>query len=167
MIYSSEAKKAIERVIRQEKPDVAHLHMIDHQLSPSILHAFRDHNIPVVQTCHQYKLVCPSYRLFIMHKNEICERCVSGSFYNAVLTKCHKNSLPASALVALESYSHRWMGIYDLIDVFHVPSQFLGSKLKQGGFAPEKIWHNFYTINLKDYPYHPEYEDYYLSLIHI
>lgn len=160
ILYSRAAREAVARLIDRVKPDLAHIHMIDHQLSPSILHAFRDYGLPVVQTCHQYKLVCPSYRLYIMHKNEICERCVGGRNYHAVLQRCHKNSIGASALVSFESYLHRWMKIYDHIDVFHVPSRFLGRKLVEGGYPEEKIWHAFYTINLADYPYHPEAADY-------
>ncbi|MCA9734491.1 MAG: glycosyltransferase family 4 protein [Deferribacteres bacterium] len=160
IIYSRKAKEAVTRLIEKTKPDIAHLHMIDHQLSPSILHAFRDAGIPVIQTCHQYKLVCPSYRLFVMHTNEVCERCISGDFYHAFAQKCLKDSRGASALVTIESYVHKWMKIYDNIDLFHVPSRFLGNKLIEGGFPEEKIWHNFYTINLEDYPYHPEYGDY-------
>jgi len=160
VIYSPAAKEAVARLIDKTKPDLAHIHMIDHQLSPSILHAFRDYSIPVVQTCHQYKLVCPSYRLFIMHKNRICEKCVKGGFYHAVLERCHKDSFAASALLALESYVHRAMKIYDLIDIYHVPSRFLGKKLMEAGYPPDKIWHNFYTINLQDYPFHPQSADY-------
>lgn len=162
VVYSKRAKEAVCRLIEREKPDIAHLHMIDHQISPSILHAFRDKKIPVVQTCHQYKLVCPSYRLFVMHKNRICEKCIKGHFYHAILERCHKESLSASMLVAAESYIHRMMKIYDLIDVFHVPSRFLGQKLIEGGFPQNKIWHSFYTINLEDYPFHPEAEDYFI-----
>ncbi|KAA3612234.1 MAG: glycosyltransferase family 1 protein [Calditrichaeota bacterium] len=160
VVYSRAAKEAVTRLIEATKPDIAHLHMIDHQLSPSILHAFRDAGIPVIQTCHQYKLVCPSYRLFVMHSNEVCERCISGNYYHAFAQKCLKESRAASAIVMLESYVHKWMKIYEHIDLFHVPSQFLGDKLIEGGFPKEKIWHNFYTINLDDYPFHPEYEDY-------
>lgn len=160
IIYSQAAKVAVSRLIEKEKPDLAHIHMIDHQLSPSILHAFAEHDLPVIQTCHQYKLVCPSYRLYVMHKNQICEKCVNGNYYHAIVEKCHKESLPASALVALESYVHKYMKIHDLIDIFHVPSKFLGAKLIEGGFSEHKIWHNFYTINLDDYPFHPEALDY-------
>ena len=160
VIYSQASKDAVAKLIEKVKPDIAHVHMIDHQLSPSILHAFRDHGIPVLQTCHQYKLVCPSYRLFIMHKNQVCEKCVKGNFYHAVLERCHKESFAASALVAFESYVHKLMGIYNLIDIFHVPSRFLGKKLVEAGYSPDKIWHNFYTINLEDYPYHPKSTDY-------
>lgn len=162
VIYSYEAKAAIEELIRVTRPDIVHLHMIDHQISPSILHAIKKYGIPVVQTCHQYKLVCPNYRLYIPQKNELCERCKGKYFYNAVVQRCHKNSLAASLLVSIESYIHRWIGVYDLVDKFHVPSKFLGRKLIAAGISPERIWHQFYTIELADYPYSPEMSDYFV-----
>ncbi len=162
VIWSRKAKEAIVRLVDKVNPDIAHLHMIDHQLSPSILQGLKERRIPIIQTCHQYKHVCPSYRLYIMHKNQICEKCIPGRFYHAVVEKCHKNSLSASAIVAIESYIHKWMKIYDLIDVFHVPSRFLGEKLQEAGYPSEKIWHCNYTINLREYPYHPDAKDYFV-----
>jgi glycosyltransferase involved in cell wall biosynthesis len=162
VLYSQEAKVAITRLIERVKPDVAHLHMIDHQLSPSILHALARYNIPVMQTCHQYKLVCPSYRLLVMRENRLCEKCVTGRFYHAVLERCHKDSLAASALVAFESYLHKWMQVYDLIRLFHVPSRFLGGKLHESGVSTSRIWHQFYTIDLRNYPCSDVFEDYFV-----
>lgn len=162
VLYSPEAKAAITRVIERVKPDVAHLHMIDHQLSPSILHALQRYDIPVLQTCHQYKLVCPSYRLLVMRENRICEKCVAGNFYHAVLERCHKDSVAASALVACESYLHKWMKVYDLIQLFHVPSRFLGEKFRESGVAAERIWHQFYTIDLRQYPFSEGFDDYFV-----
>ena len=62
------------RRFAEHRPDVAHLHMIDHQLSPSILHALKKFNVPVIQTVHQYKLVCPNYRFYNPASGEICEK---------------------------------------------------------------------------------------------
>ncbi|MDZ7267413.1 MAG: glycosyltransferase family 4 protein [candidate division KSB1 bacterium] len=162
MLYSTEARARVERLVDRVRPDLVHLHMIDHQISPSILHVFQRHGIPVLQTCHQYKLVCPSYRLLVMRENRLCEKCVQGRFYHAVLERCHKDSLAASAMVAAESYLHRWMKIYDIIRLFHVPSRFLGEKLRQSGVAAQRVWHQFYTIEMADFPYSPECDDYFV-----
>lgn len=162
MLYSTEAKAKVEKLVNRVKPDLVHLHMIDHQLSPSILHVFQRHGIPVMQTCHQYKLVCPSYRLLIMRENRICEKCVTGNFYHALLERCHKDSLAASAMVTAESYLHKWMKIYDVIRLFHVPSRFLGDKLLQSGVDAQRVWHQFYTIEMRDFPYSPEFDDYFV-----
>ena len=92
IIYSKQAQDRIRKLIRKTKPDIAHLHMIDHQISPSILSVLKNEGIPVVQTVHTYKPICPNYRLYNERRGEICEKCINGSYYHAILTRCHKNS---------------------------------------------------------------------------
>jgi glycosyltransferase involved in cell wall biosynthesis len=149
MIYSTQARERIEKLIVRERPDMAHLHMIDHQLSPSILLALKQHNIPVIQTVHQYKIVCPNYRLYNPRTAQICEKCMSGDFYHPIFERCHKDSAVAGLLIAVESYLHRWTKVYEKnIDVFHVPSRFMGEKMRQAGVAHGKIRHMPYTIKM-------------------
>lgn len=162
IIYSKHAQEKIETLIEKTKPDIAHIHMIDHQISPSILVTLKKHNIPIIQTVHQYKLVCPNYRLYIERKNEICEKCLGSRFYHPILEKCHKNSYLASFLVSVESYLHKMFHLYENIDIFHVPSQFLGSKLKEAGINEEKVRHQFYAINISEYNYQEKFKDYFL-----
>jgi len=162
VIYSFHARRQLEKLIARVKPDVAHLHMIDHQISPSILHTLKKHHIPVVQSVHQYKMVCPNYRMYIEHKQEICERCLGGCYHHAVMQRCHKQSLAGSLLVALESTLHRWMKLYDSIAAFHVPSRFIGRKLVEGGTDASRVHHQFLTLNLDEYPYHEGFDAYFL-----
>jgi len=163
MTYSLHAKNRLEKLIRETQPDIAHLHMIDHQISPSILHTLNKFKIPVIQTVHQYKLVCPNYRMYIPQKNEVCDRCLNGNYFNAILQRCHKDSLFASAMVAFETTLHRWMRIYEkYVDLFHVPSHFMAEKLKAGGIPEDKIEHQFYTLNLDDYTYSKSASKYFM-----
>ncbi len=157
MIYSLQAKKRLELLIRETKPDIAHIHMIDHQLSPSILDVLNEYEIPVLQTVHQYKLVCPSYLFFNNRKKQICEKCLDGHFYHPIVERCHKNSALVGLMLAIESTIHKKLHLYEKnIDIFHVPSTFMGNKLKQGGVNKNKIEHLFYSIIINDYL--PEYE---------
>jgi len=161
--YSIQAKKRMERLLDKVKPDVAHLHMIDHQISPSILPVLKSRGIPVIQTVHTYKPVCPSYRLYNMGKNEICEKCLDGNYYHAIIEKCHKGSYAASFMLAFEMYVHKWLGLYTKnIDLYHVPSMFMGQKLVQGGIEKDKIHHLFYTIDLNSYPVRYDSDDYFV-----
>ena len=160
VIYSKHAQEKIEALINDTKPDVAHLHMIDHQISPSIISTLTKYNIPIIQTVHQYKIVCPNYRLYIEHKNEICERCIGGSFYNAFIQQCHKKSYLASALLTVESYVHKYLKLYEGIQMFHVPSSFMGEKLIKGGIPNNKVRQLFYGINIEEYSYSYDFEDY-------
>ena len=152
MIYSIEARNRIARLIEETQPDIAHLHMIDHQLSPSILHALKAFRIPVIQTVHQYKLACPNYRLYNPTSGRVCEKCLNGNFLHPILERCHKGSLVASSMIALESTLHRLIGIYEKnIDIFHVPSYFMGLKLNEAGVGERKVRHLFYAINIRDF----------------
>jgi len=153
IVYSMHAKRQMEKLLDYVKPDIAHVHMIDHQISPSILPVLKSRNIPVIQTVHTYKPVCPSYRLYNMQKNRICEKCLNGSYYHAVFEKCHKGSIGASLLVAAEMYIHKSLKLYENnIDIYHVPSRFMGQKLAEGGIDKSKIRHLFYTIDMDSFP---------------
>ncbi len=162
VIYSKHSQKMLEKLIRKTKPDIAHLHMIDHQISPSILNSLHQYNIPMMQTVHQYKMICPNYRLYIDHKRAICEKCLGGHFYHSILEKCHHHSLTASALVCVESYIHRLLRLYDRVSLFHAPSHFMGMKLKEGGVKPERIRVQFLSMDMSKYNYHPDSGDYFL-----
>lgn len=156
-VYSFESRRKLGALLNATKPDIAHLHLISHQISPSILHTLRAHNVPVVMTVHEYKLVCPSYHLYIHHKGEICERCLGGAYYNAVVQRCLKGSLGASALAAAAQYLHRATRIHEKhIDRFIAPSQFMRDKLIEGGIPDNQIVHLPYQIQIEDFE--PEYD---------
>jgi len=164
IIYSTSAKKRIKKLIEEKKPDIAHLHMIDHQLSPSILHTLKDYKLPVLQTVHQYKLICPNYRLFNNNTKAICEKCLNWKYFYPIIENCHKSRLTGS-LLAIEMYIHKLMKIYEKnINLFHTPSDFMKNKLVQNGINQQQVKQLFYTINLDEYPYSPIYEDYFIYI---
>jgi glycosyltransferase involved in cell wall biosynthesis len=152
IFYSTQAAERLARLIRDTRPDIAHLHMIDHQISPSILPVLRRAGIPVVQTVHTYKLVCPTYRLYHMGRNQVCEKCLSGFYCRALADRCHKDSFFATLLVVLETAFHKSARFYERgIDRFLVPSRFMGDKLAEGGIRPDRIRHLPYTIDISAY----------------
>lgn len=138
-LYSWESRQHIEQLIKEQQPDIAHLQSIEHHISPSILHSFRKYNLPVVQSINTYKLVCASYRLYLLDKAEICERCLYGKHYHALQTRCVKGSLSASFLAMIEMYLHQTMKIYHLIDRFIVSNNFMAEKLIGAGYDAKKI----------------------------
>lgn len=142
VVYSFHAKRKLARLIESAKPDIAHLHMIDHHLSPSVLDVLRKGGIPVIQTVHQYKLVCPNYRLYNPRRGQICERCLDGNFCHPIFERCHKNSPLSGALLALEMSVHKMLKTHQKgIQIFHVPSRFMGRMLVKGGFKADRIAH--------------------------
>jgi glycosyltransferase involved in cell wall biosynthesis len=122
-------------LVREHRPDVAHLHNINHQLTPSILRVLRDERVPAVMTLHDYKLVCPAYTM--LADGRICERCSGGRYFRAMTSSCRGRA--RSTLLAAESYlQHRVLRSYRGVALFLSPSKFLAEKFCEMGF-PHRI----------------------------
>jgi len=137
ILYNFQANKNLEKLILEFKPDIAHLHGIYHQLSPSIINVLKKHDIPVVMTLHDYKLICPNYNLFV--RGKIWERSRKHKYYMAFFDKAVKDSYLKSLVCALEAYLHKLLGLYEKIDLFISPSQFLIDKFKEFGFKKKIV----------------------------
>lgn len=138
IFYNLEAKSNLEQLLVEFKPDIIHLHNIYHQLSPSIIAVLKKHQLPTVMTLHDYKLICPNYNLFAQGK--IWERSRPNKYYRVVFDKAIKNSYLKSLVCALEAYFHKFLGLYDKIDLFISPSRFLINKYKEFGFKNKIIY---------------------------
>lgn len=157
LLYSLEARRKIEELINVDRPDIAHLHNIHHQISPSILQSIKKHHIPIVLTLHDYKMVCAFYSM--LANGGICEACKNGRYYNCFLNACVKNSRIKSLLSTIEMYlHHRILHIYDLVDVFISPSLFLKNKLIEMGFKG-RIEHLPNFVNFNDFTPHYKSEE--------
>lgn len=130
LLFGKDSHVKLEELLRKEKPDIAHLHNIYHHLSPAIIATLKKCGVPVVMTLHDYKIVCPAYKLF--SHGAVCENCRGRRFYWCVLKKCVKNSRLKSLLCTIEVARHR--RFYEMIDAFISPSRFLMSKMAEMGF---------------------------------
>lgn len=136
-IRSREADEKLRELIAFARPQVAHLHNIYHQLTPSIIPVLKSHGIPVVLTLHDYKLVCPNYRLFA--HGRFCDRCIGGNFLNAPLTRCNDGSLVKSGLLGLEAFVQRITHVYDGVDLFLAPSRYIRDVFIRAGFDKRRV----------------------------
>lgn len=137
VLYNFEAERNLEKLIKEEKPDIAHLHNFYHYLSPSIINVLKKNNIPIIMTLHDYKLICPNYKLF--SEGNICEKCKGGKYYNCFFKRCLKDSLSGSLLAMAEAYLHKIIGSYEKVDAFIAPSLFMKNKCVEFGIPREKI----------------------------
>ena len=135
IIYSRKAAGKIRSLVRDTQPDVAHLHNIYHQLSPSICVALKREGIPMVMTLHDMKLICPNYTC--LRNGIVCEECGGRRFHKAVKYRCVKGSRAKSAVCCLEMTIHRLLGLYaNNIDLFIAPSEFIRNKFLEYGLLP-------------------------------
>ena len=136
--YSKSSKESVKERIRDFKPDIVHVHNFFPQLSPSIYDACIGEKVPVVQTLHNYRLICPG--ALLTRNGQICEKCITGSPYQAALHKCYKNSHLGSLVVADMVAKHRKSGTWNnKVDRFIALTEFAKSKFLQAGFSEEKI----------------------------
>lgn len=147
LIYSFEAKHKFEALLEEFKPDIIHMNNVHRQLTLSILDApyLKKHHVPVVYTAHDYILVCPAYTMVNGH-GEVCDACLDKHFMHAVKNVCVKGSRTKSALATMEAEFLKFHHAYSKIDLIIAPSQFMKSKLDEGGFASKTVvMQNFLT----------------------
>ncbi|PIR95084.1 group 1 glycosyl transferase, partial [Candidatus Falkowbacteria bacterium CG10_big_fil_rev_8_21_14_0_10_37_6] len=141
LIYNRQAVKNLEELIKNFNPDVAHVHNVYHQMSPAVINVLKKHNIPIVMTLHDYKVVSPLYSLFL--RGKIVDVCKNGRYYECFFRKCIKDSWLKSFLATIEAYLYH--NTYRKINLFISPSLFLKKKFRDFGFK-ERIEHLPYAF---------------------
>ncbi len=144
VLYSSEAKGRMGRLLDDLSPDIVHFHNITRQLSPSIADAVAGRGIPMVQTLHDLSLVCPAHSFYV--NGRACEDCAGGAYWHVVPKKCIDGLVASSMLGAAEAYLHSALGLYKRIDRFIAPSMFLKGKVSTLKWIRGRITHLPYFI---------------------
>lgn len=138
IISAKDSKTAVGRLIRNFKPDVVHVHNTFHMISPSVYEACQEQNVPVVQTLHNYRLLCPASTFY--RSGAICEECVTHSFLSSVKHGCYRESRAMSAAIALVLNTHRTRQTWTKgINAYIAISRFVRDKFVDSGFPPSKI----------------------------
>ena len=113
-IFSVKTYKDIKRIIKKEDIDIVHVHNTLSLISPSVYYAALSCKVPVVQTVHNFRLICPGALLY--RENRICEECIEKGLKQAVRHGCYRNSRMQTLVSALSMYIHRATGIYKKIN---------------------------------------------------
>lgn len=129
IIYSTEAQRKLARVLDEFKPDVVHMNNINFQLTPSIIYAVKKRGIPLVQTVHDYQMICPNHLLYSFGEVKPCERCIKGSKLNCFKYGCIHGSKAKSLIGAIEAKLYSLLKTYSKVDLYICPSRFLEEKL--------------------------------------
>lgn len=153
-IHSRSAIRQLLFLLESEKPQIAHLHNIYHQLTPAIIPILKKKGIKVLLTLHDYKLVCPKYTL--MNQGKICDKCKGRFFFHALTSGC-TDSFIEGLLFSAESYWHSWRRSYEMVDYFLAPSRFMADMVSSRQILQDRILLLRNGIDTKDYK--PEYEN--------
>jgi glycosyltransferase involved in cell wall biosynthesis len=139
-IYSLSSKQQVKAKIIHFKPDIVHVHNFFPLLSPAVYDACAEAGIPVVQTLHNYRLVCP--RAMPFRDGRICEDCFGQSVpWPGVWHGCYRNSRVQSAVVATMIGWHHFRGTWQQrVDAYIALSDFQKQKLIQANLPEDRIF---------------------------
>jgi glycosyltransferase involved in cell wall biosynthesis len=137
-IWSGDSAADFARCVRSFRPDVVHVHNIFPLISPSIYWVAHDHKLAVVQTLHNYRLLCP--QAMLLREGRVCEDCVGAVPWRAVLHGCYRGSRPQSAVVAMMVGAHRLAGTWrNKVTRYIVPTGFGRNKFIEAGYAAARV----------------------------
>lgn len=137
-LWNSTVYRELRSLIRAKQPQVAHFHNTFPLISPAAYYAARDEGVAVIQTLHNYRLLCPNALFF--RAGRVCEDCLGTVPLPGVIHGCYRGSRSASAMVAATVGLHSLLGTWtEVVDTFIVYSQFAMHKFIEGGLPAEKL----------------------------
>ncbi|KAF2989104.1 glycosyltransferase [Methylocystis sp. MJC1] len=138
-IWSRQTFNDLGAIVRDRRPQVVHFHNTLPLISPSAYYAAKSEGAAVVQTLHNYRLLCPNGLFF--RQGAVCEDCLGKQLpWPAIANKCYRESHAATAVVAAMLSVHRALGTWrDALDMYITLSEFGRRKLIAGGLPAGKI----------------------------
>jgi glycosyltransferase involved in cell wall biosynthesis len=138
-VWSRPAYRELRALIRDRRPAVAHFHNTFPLISPAAYYACRAERVPVVQTLHNFRLLCPNALFF--RDGKVCEDCLGKAVpWPGVVHGCYRGSRPATAAVAAMITAHRALGTWrDLVDVYVPLTEASRRKFIAGGLPADKL----------------------------
>lgn len=113
-IFNLKTYLEIKRIIRVNKIDIVHVHNTLNLVSPAVYYAAKACKIPVVQTIHNFRLLCPAATFY--RDGHICEECVTQGLRCAVKHSCYRGSKLQTLACVISTQIHRVTGIYGKIN---------------------------------------------------
>jgi len=137
-VASAQSRGEILQLLGKEKFDVVHVHNTFMVISPTIYSACQRAGVPVVQTLHNYRLLCPAANFY--RQGHTCEECPEHGVWRGVKHACYRDSRAATATVALMLMVHRSRHTWtEAVDSYVALSKFARRKFIDGGFPADRI----------------------------
>ncbi|MBY0021253.1 glycosyltransferase family 4 protein [Paenibacillus polymyxa] len=130
--------KRIKELLLRVKPDVVHVHNFFPVISPSVYHACERLGVPVVQTLHNYRLICPAATF--MRGNEVCEKCLHGTLLHSIRHGCYRGSqlqtIPVAAMIKFNELIGTWQ---HKVSRYIALTEFARDKFAESGIPLDRI----------------------------
>lgn len=138
-IWSPTTYREIRAVLQRERPQIVHVHNTLPLLSPAVYYAAAAADVPVVQTLHNYRLVCP--KAVLLRDGRVCEDCLRWRLpWPGVLHACYRGSRGATSAVAMMLGVHWLLGTWTTrVSRYIALTHFMRRKLIEGGYPADRI----------------------------
>jgi glycosyltransferase involved in cell wall biosynthesis len=138
-LWNQKALRELKYLVQRHRPNVIHFHNTFPLISPGSYYAKGNNGPVVIQTLHNFRLICPGALFF--RNGDICEKCLFKIFpwpgaTNACYRKSYSASIMTVAMLTLHSLLRTWQ---NRIDRFIALTEFAKEKFIQGGIPSEKI----------------------------
>lgn len=137
-LWSRQTSRDLNEELGIFEPDIVHVHNTLPLISPSVYWAVAAHGIPLVQTLHNFRLLCP--QAMLLRHSVVCEDCVGHLPWRAVTRRCYRDSAAQSAVVAGMLTLHRALGTWQQkITRYIALNRFCRDKFVAGGLPAHRI----------------------------
>jgi glycosyltransferase involved in cell wall biosynthesis len=137
-LWSRRTTQELASLIGECQPEVVHVHNTFPLVSPSVYWVAARAGVPVVQTLHNFRLICPQGLL--LREGRPCESCVGRVPLPAVRHACYRGSRAQTAVAAAAVVLHRGLGTWrSKVDRYIALSEFSRGRLIAGGVPAERI----------------------------
>lgn len=148
--FSIKTYREVRKIVKQEKIDIVHCHNTFPLISPSVYYAAWSCRVPVVQTIHNFRFLCPNGVFFTNGK--VCEECLHKSLLCGIKKGCYRESKVQTIVVANMLCIHRLLGTYKKLRYIFLTDfnrkkfhKLLGNKVKYEFIKP-----NFEYIDIPE-----------------
>lgn len=137
-LWSRRTHEEVTALVARFRPDVVHVHNTHPLISPSLHWAAARAQVPVVQTLHNFRLLCPQGML--LRDRHVCEDCVGRVPWRGVVHRCYRDSAAQSAVVAASVTLHRAIGTWrHKVRRYIALNGFCRDVFVRGGMPAERI----------------------------
>ncbi len=137
-MWSLRTTTELAELFAAERPDVVHVHNTFPLISPSLYWAAAEARIPVVQTLHNYRLLCP--QAMLLRAGKVCEECVGKLPWRGVVQGCYRDSIAQSAVLGSMLSLHGALGSFQKkVTRYIALTEFGRQKFIEGGLPAERI----------------------------
>lgn len=136
-IYPRHAVQEFRRELARFRPDIVHAHELMPLITPWIFPECFKAGVPVVNTIYDFRLTCPVYTHF--RDGHICQLCVGGREYNAILHNCRGSRAESAAFATWNVVARNFKLQANYVSQFIAPSPFVKDWLSSHGLFQDRI----------------------------